>query len=201
MRPIPPVRIGMIAAVPLLALALAACGGSDSGGAKVASAQTGSPGPVGSSSTEAGADSSIQAELAQYVAGQRKWAACLRKNGLNVGDPDAKGRVDFSKAGDDLKSNPHKRNAQIVCQKVEASESLELLEYLEPKNSDKEIADSKTYARCMQENGAPDFPDVDDQGYQPLDATWNQTSAGAVHAAKLCSKKIYHREIDPNAKG
>jgi hypothetical protein len=200
MRPTLPIRFGLPAAVPLLVLALAACGGSNSSGAKVASAQTGSPSASGSSSTKAGADSSIQAELAQYVAGQRKWAACLQKHGLNVGDPDAKGNVDFGNAGD-VKRDPHKLNALKSCEKVEASESLQLLEYLQPKKSDKEIADSKAYAKCMQENGAPDFPDFDDQGYQPLNSTWNQNSSEAIHGMTLCSQKIYHQRFDPNANG
>jgi hypothetical protein len=199
MRPQKPIRTGLIATLPLLALTLTACG-SDSTTPKVASAQTGSPRPSASSSAAPEAAGSVQTELAQYVSGQRKWVACLRKHGLDVGDPDAKGLVDFSGAGR-IKEDPQKLNALKSCDKVEAAMPQDLMEYLQPKKSAKEIADSKAYAACMQENGAPDFPDFDDQGYQPMNSTWNQSSSQATHALVLCTRKIYHQEISPDSKG
>ncbi|MDX3232784.1 hypothetical protein [Streptomyces sp. ME19-01-6] len=173
-------RVWPAVVVSVVALGLTGCGGGGGDGDEVASAQGGK--------RASGAAKGGEGEVARYVEGQRKYAECLRDKGVDVPDPDAKGRIEFGDARE-LKADPTFRQAQEKC----AEYSLPLPEELEketrPELSAKEIATKKRYAKCMQESGAPDFPDTDDEGYFD-EKMWDQTSAGAKRATRTCAHII-----------
>ncbi|WP_307826428.1 hypothetical protein [Streptomyces pactum] len=160
------------------ALTLSGCGG---GGETqgVASARDGGA-PKGGSAD--------RGELAEYIEGRRAWVACLRKEGVEAPDPDAKGRVDLGDARL-VKSDPKTRRALEKCADLAppVPESLEKL--LQPELTAREKETNKRFSKCMQDNGAPDFPDVAEDG-RIEDVVWDQTSAGAKRATRHCNPII-----------
>jgi hypothetical protein len=159
-----------------VALAVTGCGGGHEK-EEVASAHH------GGASAHASRDAS--GELATYVEGQRKWVACLRHEGLDVPDPDAKGLVDL---GHDpkWKSDPTAVKAQQKCAHLSLPVPEDLEKEQRPKLSKKEAAKNRRYSECMQEHGAPDFPDIDANGYfQQI--TWDSASAGGKRATRVCA--------------
>ncbi|MGY0061285.1 hypothetical protein ACWY4P_32890 [Streptomyces sp. LZ34] len=173
-------RVWPAVVVSVVALGLAGCGGGGGGGDEVASAQDGK--------RASGASKAGEGEVARYVEGQRKYVKCLREEGLDVPDPDAKGRIEFGDARE-LKADPKFRRAQEQCSEFSLPVPEELEKDARPELSAKEIATQKRYAKCMQDNGAPDFPDAGDDGHFD-DKVWNQTSAGAKRATRTCGPII-----------
>ncbi|MEU1468377.1 hypothetical protein ABZ434_09160 [Streptomyces sp. NPDC005761] len=187
-------RMGFGAASLLLALAVTGCGGGgDTGDGEVASVGKGEEG--GSSSAAPGASS----ELAEYVEAKRKWVACLRENGLDAPDPDAKGNVDL---GDTRKAkqDPKFLDAQEKCQDLVVPVPDSLEREMQPALSAQEIEQKKRYAKCMQESGAPDFPDTDDKGFSE-EVVWDSTSAGAKRAQRACGEIAGIPDDGSKAKG
>ncbi|WP_306316283.1 MULTISPECIES: hypothetical protein [unclassified Streptomyces] len=187
-------RAGFATASLVLALALTGCGGDggDDGG-EVAS--VGKGGPDGGATATAGASS----ELTEYVEARRKWVGCLRENGLDAPDPDAKGNVDLGDARK-AKSDPKFLDAQEKCKDLSVAVPEGLEREMQPELSAKEIAKKKRYAKCMQENGAPDFPDTDDKGFSE-EVTWDSTSAGAKKAQRACGEIVGIPDDTSTAKG
>ncbi|MFH8369337.1 hypothetical protein [Streptomyces sp. NPDC018031] len=173
-------RAFLAGAVSVVALMLTGCGG---GGETddVASATTG-----GSGASKGGGEG--RGEIAEYVENQREYVACLRDKGLDVPDPDAKGRIDLGD-GREVKSDPTFRRAQEACSDlaVPIPESLEKEARADLTSEERD--QKKRYATCMQENGAPDFPGTDEDGYFE-DTVWDQTSAGAKRATRECAPII-----------
>ncbi|MEU7823021.1 hypothetical protein [Catellatospora sp. NPDC049133] len=155
----------------LAALALAGCGSSGTDAPGVASAG-------GSPSAVASAD-----PITAYVEGQRAWVKCLRAEGVQVSDPDPKGNVSFT---GNPKKDPKFLAASQKCQPLQQPRPAELNDKVSPE--DLEIA--RRYAECMRANGVPEFPDPGPDGIQPErpDGTplWDQNSAAAVRAGKIC---------------
>ncbi|MFC0601648.1 hypothetical protein [Streptomyces palmae] len=182
-------RLLLAGTVSAMAFAMAGCGGG--GGSEVASAQDGGPGRQGSQ----GGSSA----LAEYVDAQRAWVACLREQGLDVPDPDAKGRVDF---GDNraVKSDRKYIRAQERCADLHPTIPDELEQSLQPPLSKAEIEKRRRYARCMQEHGAPDFPDPDAKGHLEQ-VPWDSTSAGAKRAERSCGPIMGVPRNPPPARG
>ncbi len=172
------------------AVAVTGCGGGG-GGDEVASA--------GGGRAAAGASKNASSELTEYVEAQRKWVACLREAGLDAPDPDAQGKVDL---GDQSKwkRDPKALKAQEKCAdlSVPVPDSLEKAQ--QPELSKEEARKNRAYATCMQQHGAPDFPDTDADGHF-RDVTWDSTSAGAKRAARACASVIGVPADAPPAKG
>nr|QLJ96751.1 hypothetical protein HZU44_17760 [Micromonospora carbonacea] len=125
----------------LLALALAGCAGRDDGGRGVATAGGAAPTPSASASGTGGGDAEQRLEFAR----------CMRENGVNMADPDAGDRPMF------------RFDDNVDKSKVEAA--MEKCRHLLPNGGQPQKLDAaqldqmRTMARCMRENGVPDFPD------------------------------------------
>jgi hypothetical protein len=155
-------------------LAVAGCGAEK--GPQVATARTAEPAPTGSAAAGG--------ELATYVEGMRNWVKCLRGEGIQVSDPDAMGDVTFP----DLlkqKADPRFIAAQQKCNGVRPAVPESVEKAKRPKMTPQQIDDAKRYAKCMQDSGAPDFPDPDPEGYFP-DEEWKQDTPNAQAALRKC---------------
>lgn len=197
-------RTGLGVAAGGLVLALAGCGGGNGGGAKVPSADGGSGGSS-VSATAAGGAQGAGSEAAAYVEGQRKWVACMRKNGIDLPDPDSKGRVDISGQGPQIKKSSQFISASQKCKGLMAPMPEGFEEANEPKLTPAQIKATRDYADCMQKNGAPDYPDPGPDGYTLDDNSgrqvWDQTSAGAKRATRLCAPIAGEPTDAPAGKG
>ncbi|MEU9199345.1 hypothetical protein [Streptomyces sp. NPDC048332] len=185
-------RLWVMGAVSLTALALTTgCGDGGGGGGEVASAVS-----ARSSATASRGGSS---ELSEYIDAQRKWVSCLREAGLDAPDPDARGMVDL---GDQSKwkRDPKALNAQDKCADLSVAVPDSVEKAQQPEMSEEEIRTKQRYATCMQEHGAPDFPDTDASGYSQ-DVAWDSTSAGAKRAARACASIIGVPDDAPTPQG
>ncbi len=156
----------------VIALAVAGCGAGQQ--PRVASAGR-KPVPA----------ASVRADLqGTYVDGVRKFVKCARAHGMDVSDPDSKGRFTFRGDVRALKSDPKFSAAQQKCASLLPPIPAELQDNGPPQSA-KQIDAARRYAKCMRAHGAPDFPDPGPDGYFP-DKPWNQESAGAQHASRIC---------------
>ncbi|WP_328748490.1 hypothetical protein OHT57_23660 [Streptomyces sp. NBC_00285] len=173
-------RVLLAAAASVAALTLAGCGGGD-GGPKVPTAGGGTARASGTASTQSGGDD----DMAAYVEAQRAYVTCLRDNGIDAPDPDARGNVVF---GDDdllaLKKDAKFRAATGKCaeHQIAVPESVE--NGNQPSLSAEQIKVKRAYATCMQDNGAADFPDPGPDGLGQ--GEWDQSSASAKRAIRIC---------------
>lgn len=135
-----------------------------------------------------------------YVEGVRQFVACLRAKGVEVSDPDAKGRYTFSGDARALKSDPGFLAAQLACNDLNPP----LPEGIEdkPPLTAEQIEVRRHYARCMQDNGVPQFPDPGPDGYQPDsndgESPWDPTTTSARRATATCAS-IIGDPADPSA--
>jgi hypothetical protein len=192
-------RVLLASVASVMAFALSGCG-SDDGGAKVPSA-----GGAGTSASERANGGGAEDELAVYVQGQREWVKCMRDNGIDVPDPDESGQVDLSGQGLALKKNPKFVDASKKCsaKKPAVPESVEAAN--RPKLTPEQIKTKREYAECMQKNGAQDFPDPGPDGYggdnNSGEPEWDQSSAGAQRATRVCAPIIGNPTNPPAGKG
>jgi hypothetical protein len=162
-----------------LVFALAGCG-DDAEEPSVASAG-GTPAAVASGDA-----------VTAYVEDVRKYVACLRAEGVDVTDPDAKGKFEYSGDPRVLKRDPKFRAAQTKCTDLlpPMPEGLEEKPVLTPE----EVEAKRSYARCMRENGVTDFPDPGPDGHWPESndgrPTWNQEGPAAKRAEAACGSII-----------
>lgn len=194
-------RVLLAAAASMVAFALAGCG-SDGGDSKVPTAGDGES----SASGKAAGGQGGGGEVAAYVKAQRGWVQCLRDNGVDAPDPDEKGEVDFG--GDKaraLKKDPKFLKASVKCadKKPTVPESIE--DANRPKLTAAQIKVARDFAACMQKHGAPDYPDPGPDGYQRNSNSgipeWDQSSAGAQRATRICSPIAGNPTNPPAAKG
>ncbi|MER6434129.1 hypothetical protein ABT272_41595 [Streptomyces sp900105245] len=129
-------------------------------------------------------------ELARYAESQRKVVACLRKEGFDVPDPDARGLFDSSRVGKDAQA----LRGLEKCEPLGLPMPESLKEDLEPVRAPEEIAVMKRFGECMRENGAPDYPEMNEKGNLE-DWSWHPTNAAAKHASQFCNKKIYGVDV------
>lgn len=115
----------------------------------------------------------------------RKVVACLRAQGVDVSDPDARGRIEFGGDLQRLKQDPAFTAAQARCRDIWPPVPLELADDLPPLTP-QQIEAAREYAKCMRANGAPDFPDPGANGYYPQDRTWAQDTPSAIQAGVIC---------------
>ncbi|MET8980737.1 hypothetical protein ABZX85_34565 [Streptomyces sp. NPDC004539] len=175
----------------VMAITLAGCGdGGDTPKVPTAGGEKAS----GKATAPSGGD-----DVTAYVNAQREWVKCLRDNGLDASDPDAKGQVDF---GDNaaLKKNTKFLNASEKCASLKAAVPESLENANQPKLTPEQIKVKRDYADCMQKNGAPDFPDPGPDG-TAQGSEWNQTSAGAERATRVCAPIIGAPADQPTGKG
>ncbi len=165
-----------------LVVALAGCGGPEDTPGIATAAEPG----VRASSSPAAATGVV----AEYVEAQRNWVACLRERGFQVPDPDPRGRVDLRAPGVPKKDDPKWMDAQKSCAKYTVPMPEEVED--KPVLTAEEIGYRRAYARCVRENGVPDFPDPGPDGQWPNDngasgsAISDQQAAAQARASQIC---------------
>ncbi|ANW18864.1 hypothetical protein [Streptomyces clavuligerus] len=181
------VLVGVAAAV-VLSTTATACG--DGGSDSKDDIATGERTKPGEGSGDGPAKNPGNA-LDQYIEKKRGWVTCLRTNGIEAPDPDAKGQVDLASISDgaDLKRDPKYTRALEKCADLNPPVPVDVEKAQQPKLSKAEIAKRTRYATCMQENGAADFPDVDEDGYS-ADVVWDSTTPEAKRAIRTCGSII-----------
>lgn len=164
-------------AVTLAALLLVLSGCQDADTPAIATA--------GGTPTASAAPSDV---VTQYVEAMRAYVACVRAEGIKVSDPDAKGRIEFEGDRRALKADPKFINGQKKCAGLLPTVPTELVEL--PKRTPEEIEAAGKYARCMRDNGVPDFPDPGPDGYFPDrpdgGPMWDQDTPAAIKAGYTC---------------
>jgi hypothetical protein len=176
---------------PLLLLALTACG-SEADGPGVPSVNNGA---------KAKSDANVEDEITRYLEAKKKYVRCMEAQGFKSSDPDSEGRHTFEGDPAALKADPEFAAAQKECQRHSLPVPAELERRNQPKLSAEEIKKRKRYATCMQEQGAPDFPDVDSEG-RSSEEVWNQTGSGAKRASRICGPILGTPSLPPGgAKG
>jgi hypothetical protein len=147
------VAVGIVAvlAVGLLAAALAGCA-RRSDGHGVATAGKVKP----TASASAGASTS-PADAAEQM---RKFAQCMRAQGIDMPDPevDGNGGIGFTIGGSD-KADPQKVNAAMSKCKQYLPNGGE-----PPRLDPAQVEQMRQFAKCMREHGIADFPDPGDGG-------------------------------------
>ena len=137
-------------------LVLGACGGggASSAGGKVASLAGGATPTT----------SAAKVTVAQYQSAMLKYAACMRKNGVNMPDPqfNSSGRATFggdrpgSTGGQSLRSNPNFDKAQTACRSIR--QSVQSFFALTPAQQAQQQKALLAFAACMRSKGV-NFPD------------------------------------------
>ncbi|GAA3212355.1 hypothetical protein [Actinocorallia longicatena] len=163
------------AVVAVLALTLAACGAPADNGDDVATGGGRSPSASASASLKAGSEK--DALLA--------YSKCMRENGVpDFPDPKIEegGGVGLSmpKGADPEKADA----ANLKCKKVLPNGG-------EPVKADPKVVEAqRKLAKCMRENGLPDFPDPDENGSTQIQGSHDldPTSAKFKAAEKACAK-------------
>jgi hypothetical protein len=136
----------------------------------VASAE--SAGTVGPDGRDTGSTVDVEEDLAEvlsgYVRDAHELAECYRENGFpDLEDPDEYGYFDIDTRG---VSDPYRTllRARKQCSPLEPDLPPALREFFEQQAADampeEEKAFHRDFAKCMQENGAPDFPDPKPNG-------------------------------------
>lgn len=131
----------------LLALGLAGCGAAD-GNEGVATA--GSP----------GATSSAQADQASDLGDGVKFAQCMRENGIDMPDPEQNEGGGFDLSMPEGTSREKADAAQEKCKQFLPNGGEQ--EKMDPER----LEQLRKFAKCMRENGLPEFPDPTEYGIQ-----------------------------------
>jgi hypothetical protein len=137
-----------------LALAMTGCAG-ESGGEDVATA-----GGTPTATATAGAEDVQTGDMAEQM---RKFAACMRENGIDMPDPevDGEGRVVMRGPGGGGGPEPDREKveaAQQACKKYLPNGGEP------PKLSAEDMEKARQHSKCMRENGVPNFPDPQPDG-------------------------------------
>jgi len=152
-------RILIVTVAAVACLAVTGCRGDTDKGDGVATAG-GTPTSNASGNSDAGADDGDMAEK------MRKFASCMREHGVDMPDPevDDKGRVKVQIGGGGTTGGGNPPDKE----KVEAAQR-ECQQYLPnggepPKMDAADVEKMRQFAKCMRENGIPDFPDPQPDG-------------------------------------
>jgi hypothetical protein len=174
-------RRALAAAASMLILSLTGCG-SGGGDPQVATAVTATrPGPASAGARTSGND------VAAYIESMRDWVKCLREQGIEASDPDATGTVTFPGNAGGQKTDAKFVAAQNKCRSLHPAVPESVTEMRKPKLTSEQIKVMRKYANCMQENGAPDYPDPGPDGYISRQQKWDRTSPGAQRATRACA--------------
>ena len=137
----------------VLTVVLAGCGGTAKG-PDVASA---------------GDKPSASPEPADLEAQGRKFAACMRENGVDMPDPVSEG----DGGGFNVRIGPGEGGEPLDKAKVDAA--MEKCRQFAPNGGEppklnpEQIEQARKMAKCMRENGLPNFPDPDENGMLRID--------------------------------
>lgn len=146
--------------------------------------------PEVATAVTAGAQPSASASsagvIAAYVEAQRKWVGCLRKQGFQVPDPDAKGLVDLRYPGAPKKADQTWIRALQACAEFSVPIPEELLEKQAPL-SPQQLDGLRDFARCMRENGFPEYPDPAPDGFSNFQGYSPQQEAAGFRAEQICA--------------
>ena len=150
-------RILIAATALVTALAVTGCRGDTDKGEGVATAGGTPTSNASGNNSDAGTDDGDIAEK------MRKFASCMREHGIDMPDPevdsDGRTRVQIGEEGG---------AAPADKEKVEAAQK-ECQQYLPnggepPKMDPADVEKMRQFAKCMRENGIPDFPDPQPDG-------------------------------------
>jgi hypothetical protein len=148
-------RLSVAVLVLVGVLVLGACGGGASSAAGKVASLAG-----GATPTTSGA----KVTQAQYQSAMLAYAACMRKNGVNMPDPqfDSSGRATFggdrpgSTGGQSLRSNPNFDRARTACRSIR--QSVQSFFALTPAQQAVQQKALLAFAACMRSKGV-NFPD------------------------------------------
>jgi len=101
------------------------------------------------------------AEVATYVENKRTWVRCMRKEGIDLPDPDAKGFVDKTLA----KFDPTVQKASKACIGVWPELTESLAQALREPLTPAQVAANRRFAECMRENGIKQYQDPAADGH------------------------------------
>ncbi|WP_242890669.1 hypothetical protein [Actinomadura litoris] len=127
-----------LALAPVLALGAQACGGGDGGAS-------------GKGTAKAAGD---QEKM-------RKYAQCMRDNGVDMDDPSGDGKITMkmsARPGEGKTGSGPMDEAQRRCRSLMPNGGRP------PKPKPEEIAKQRAFSKCMREHGVPRFPDPDPNG-------------------------------------
>jgi hypothetical protein len=158
-------RIIIATLVALTALAVAGCRGDTDDGEGVATAGgTPTSSATGDTSNTGAADGDIGEKM-------RRFASCMREHGIDMPDPevDSEGRVRMQ-----FGEGPNEGGTPPDREKFEAAQK-ECQQYLPnggepPKMDPEQVEQARQFAKCMRENGVPDFPDPQADGSVRIEA-------------------------------
>ncbi|MGH3735861.1 MAG: hypothetical protein ACRDT6_09610 [Micromonosporaceae bacterium] len=105
----------------------------------------------------------------------RKFAKCMREHGVQMPDPETDGDGGSLVRIPDGEGSDKAEEAMRACRKFLPNGGAP------PKLSAEDLELARKFAKCMRENGVPEFPDPDPDGRQ--DVTVDQAEAGAFEAA------------------
>ncbi|BCJ49542.1 hypothetical protein Asp14428_10170 [Actinoplanes sp. NBRC 14428] len=106
----------------------------------------------------AGGGHASSAAKADEAGQRREFAGCMRAEGVDVPDPNADGMIAIPAQRAGAADTPESRKMQAAMEKCRT-----LLPNggEPPKMTPEDIAKLRDLAKCMRENGVPDFPDPD----------------------------------------
>lgn len=184
-----PAHRGGTATVLLLSLLIAVAPmsgcGAPSAVPRVATARSGTPNLMD-------APQASKSALDRYIDNQRHLVDCLRKNGLpDQADPDRFGQVLIDSRN--VPSRTAMNTARLACQKLVVAMPPEVRDLVARAEAealtDEQRRVYRQYADCMQDHGAPDFPDPEPNGL-PGERDWDQTAPGVRAASTACAAII-----------
>lgn len=135
--------LAALALVPALALGLPGCGddGGGSGTAKAASDQE----------------------------KMRKYAKCMRDNGVDMPDPSGDGKVVIRQSGGPRQAGGPRGDAEIAAAQKKCRHLMPN-GGKPPKVTAEDAAKLRAFSKCMRDNGISKFPDPESDGRMKLDA-------------------------------
>jgi hypothetical protein len=124
--------------------------------------------------------------VVKYVESKRQWVKCLREQGFDLPDPDARGHVEISgEQNKKLKADRKWLEAQKKCQEFQLPVPAELEEKEEPATPE-QIEHRREYAKCIRANGASDWPDPNANGEWPNWSGSRADDATVNRALQIC---------------
>jgi len=130
----------------------------------------------------AGGAPTASARAETYADRMLVWAQCMREHGVDMADPEPDGNVNLADPRSKVK--PAVQKAVEACQPLRPPGELQPLPTLPPE----QIEGARRYAQCMRDNGVPEFPDPDENGYftRDMDPSIDQAGPTFQGAFRKC---------------
>lgn len=186
-------RLGLLVAGAGVVGLLAGCGGTEKTPTVASAQKTGSSSHAEAGQGDGNGKAHTQEVLEEYIAQMQTRVDCLRENGLpDLPDPNEFGQIiidqrkitdpdAIDEALDACKDVGNIPMPPEVHELVDEADAESLTEEQKQMYAD--------YAQCMQENGAPDFPDPEPNGMAG-EGEWDPLASGAKEAAAECAPII-----------